>query len=327
MPRTELAVRARVAARMGLALGALAIAIPSVLEPSGASAQAEGQAAVSARVEDRSIRYGRALVVSGRVASGEAGAPLSLEFRPRGGTWTVVASGQSNAGGAYRLTARVRRSGEIRVALGQRAVARSADASSTAAAAPSEAQRVTVVAALRTARNRLHVMAGRRALVRGVVGGAGSGRKVALQLNTRRGWKTVAHTRTGRRGSFRIRYSPRRMGSAQARVRFGGDRRLGGTRRRVGRLTVYRNALASWYGPGFYGNTTGCGGRLGYNQLGVAHKTLPCGTKLTVRYRGRSVRVRVIDRGPYVGAREFDLTRATKDRVRFSGHGTIQVSH
>ena len=46
-----------------------------------------------------------------------------------------------------------------------------------------------------------------------------------------------------------------------------------------------------------------------------------------MRYQGRSVRVRVIDRGPYVGAREFDLTRATKDRIGFAGHGTIQVSH
>lgn len=170
-------------------------------------------------------------------------------------------------------------------------------------------------------------MAGRRALVRGVVGGARSGRKVALQLRTRRGWKTVARTRTGRRGAFRLRYTPGRMSSAQARVRVAGDRDLGGTRRRVGRLTVYRNALASWYGPGFYGNLLGCGGRLGYNQLGVAHKTLPCGTRVTVRHQGRSVRVRVIDRGPYVGAREFDLTRATKDRIGFSGHGTVQVSH
>ena len=60
----------------------------------------------------------------------------------------------------------------------------------------------------------------------------------------------------------------------------------------------------SWYGPGFYGNRTGCGGRLDYGELGVAHKSLPCGTKVTFRHRGRSVRVPVMDRGPYVGSRE-----------------------
>jgi rare lipoprotein A len=102
-------------------------------------------------------------------------------------------------------------------------------------------------------------------------------------------------------------------------VRGNGDR----ASRRIGRLNVYRVALASWYGPGFYGNLTGCGGRLGYSQLGVAHKTLPCGSKVTLRHRGRRLRVPVIDRGPYVGAREYDLTSATARKLRFHGHGGI----
>jgi rare lipoprotein A len=55
----------------------------------------------------------------------------------------------------------------------------------------------------------------------------------------------------------------------------------------------------------------------------VAHKTLPCGAKLTLRHRGRSVAVRVIDRGPYVAGREFDLTERTAQRLHFRGHGTI----
>ena len=102
-------------------------------------------------------------------------------------------------------------------------------------------------------------------------------------------------------------------------VRGDGDR----AKRRIGRLNVYREALASWYGPGFYGRRTGCGGTLGYSQLGVAHKTLPCGTKVTLRHNGRRVRVPVIDRGPYVGAREYDLTAATARKLRFRGHGGI----
>ena len=61
----------------------------------------------------------------------------------------------------------------------------------------------------------------------------------------------------------------------------------------------------------------------GPSQLGVAHKSLPCGTRVTLRHSGRVVRVRVIDRGPYVGAREYDLTAATAQRLKFTGHGTI----
>ena len=55
----------------------------------------------------------------------------------------------------------------------------------------------------------------------------------------------------------------------------------------------------------------------------MAHKRLPCGTRVTFRYRGRSVTVRVIDRGPYVGGREWDLTAATKARLGFGSTGTV----
>jgi rare lipoprotein A (peptidoglycan hydrolase) len=55
----------------------------------------------------------------------------------------------------------------------------------------------------------------------------------------------------------------------------------------------------------------------------VANKTLPCGTKLTLRNGRHTLRVRVIDRGPYVAGREFDLTQATARRLHFRGHGAI----
>jgi hypothetical protein len=94
-----------------------------------------------------------------------------------------------------------------------------------------------------------------------------------------------------------------------------------------GRLNVFRPALASWYGPGLYGNPLGCGGRLSPGTVGVAHKSLPCGTRITLRKGNRIVRARVIDRGPYVGAREFDLTQATKQRLGFGSTGTVLVAH
>jgi rare lipoprotein A len=53
---------------------------------------------------------------------------------------------------------------------------------------------------------------------------------------------------------------------------------------------------------------------------------MPCGTKLTLRYGGRSVRVKVIDRGPFAGGREFDLTAATKNRLGFGSTGTVLSS-
>ncbi|MEA2662281.1 MAG: rare lipoprotein [Chloroflexota bacterium] len=70
--------------------------------------------------------------------------------------------------------------------------------------------------------------------------------------------------------------------------------------------------LASWYGPGFYGNRTACGQLYTPEILGVAHLTLPCGTTLALTYRGRTVTVPVIDRGPYIAGRTIDLSHATK---------------
>ena len=70
--------------------------------------------------------------------------------------------------------------------------------------------------------------------------------------------------------------------------------------------------LASWYGPGFYGNRTACGQTYTPEILGVAHRTLPCGTVLTLTYGGRSVSVPVIDRGPYIAGRALDLSNATR---------------
>jgi rare lipoprotein A len=71
-----------------------------------------------------------------------------------------------------------------------------------------------------------------------------------------------------------------------------------------------REGLASWYGPGFRGLPTASGEPFDPQGYTAAHKTLPFGTDLVVNYRGRSVAVTVNDRGPYVGARELDLSRA-----------------
>jgi rare lipoprotein A (peptidoglycan hydrolase) len=75
-----------------------------------------------------------------------------------------------------------------------------------------------------------------------------------------------------------------------------------------------------------YGLGLACGGVLGRDQLGVAHKTAPCGTLITFTYAGRSLTVPVIDRGPYIVGREWDLTGATATALAFPGLGQIQWS-
>jgi hypothetical protein len=66
----------------------------------------------------------------------------------------------------------------------------------------------------------------------------------------------------------------------------------------------------SWYGPGFYGKRTACGLAMTESLVGVAHRTLPCGTRITFRNpaNGRVVTAAVVDRGPYVAGRQWDLT-------------------
>jgi rare lipoprotein A len=77
----------------------------------------------------------------------------------------------------------------------------------------------------------------------------------------------------------------------------------------------YRPAKASWYGPGLYGRKTACGAKLTRTTLGVAHRRLPCGTEVALRYRGRTVVVPVIDRGPYSRGVDYDLTYATAHQL------------
>ena len=165
---------------------------------------------------------------------------------------------------------------------------------------------------------RLNVRAGRRAVVRGRIQPAGS--TVALQVRRDGRWVTLDRDRADAQGRYVLRDRMASPMSVRARVRVS---RGPAGKQGLGRLNVYRHALASWYGPGLYGNRLGCGGRLDPSELGVAHKSLPCGTRVTLRHNGRVVRVPVIDRGPYVGAREYDLTAATAQRLQFTGHGSI----
>jgi rare lipoprotein A (peptidoglycan hydrolase) len=83
------------------------------------------------------------------------------------------------------------------------------------------------------------------------------------------------------------------------------------------------SALAAAYAPNGSGRSA-CGVRIGPNTVGVAHPVLPCGAKLVVRYGSRTVLTKVVDRGPSVPGREFDLTRALARKLRLQGTQTIR---
>ncbi|HEX3361774.1 MAG TPA: septal ring lytic transglycosylase RlpA family protein [Solirubrobacterales bacterium] len=133
--------------------------------------------------------------------------------------------------------------------------------------------------------------------------------------------------RTKPNGTFRVKWDAGAIGNYKVEAFGVHGKRVRGSHSKVRHLTSYRFAGASYYGPGLYGNGVACGGTLEPGTLGVANKTLPCGTMVKLRYNGRAITVPVIDRGPYVAGREYDLTEATKDRLGFPGVGNVMANH
>ncbi|HET9678326.1 MAG TPA: septal ring lytic transglycosylase RlpA family protein [Solirubrobacterales bacterium] len=92
-------------------------------------------------------------------------------------------------------------------------------------------------------------------------------------------------------------------------------------------FTPFRYAGASWYGgPSMWGRQTACGATLRPNTLGVAHKTLPCGTTVKFLYHGHVLVTQVIDRGPYVKGRSWDFTKAASEVLGFEGVGRVRYA-
>jgi hypothetical protein len=278
-------------------------------------------------VQDATLRLGQRADVRGHLAASEAGRRIALQYAARGARWRPVATTTVEADGRYRFKVRLKRSGALRIALP--AEGAPATGGGTAApgvvaaeAAPASSKRRIVVAGRLVVGHRGHdVQAGEAVHVRGTLLPRTRGRRVVVEAGSHGRWHAVARARTRRNGHFDARVATHAPGSQRLRVRFAGDRRNAGTRRGAGTLQVFRASLASWYG--LYGGALACGGTLGYDTQGVANKYLPCGTKVTLRYRGREVTVPVIDRGPYVGGREWDLTGATARALGFDGVGVV----
>ena len=158
-----------------------------------------------------------------------------------------------------------------------------------------------------------NVMAHRAVTLRGHVAPGGSHR-VVVQVG---GHKLRTHSHGD--GAYKVRWRAPRSGVYSARARVDGS----SVRSHRFRVNAYRPAEASYYGPGLYGGGLACGGTLTPSKLGVANKTLPCGARVTLRYHRHTVTVPVIDRGPFAGNREYDLTAATKAKLGFPSTGTV----
>jgi rare lipoprotein A (peptidoglycan hydrolase) len=175
---------------------------------------------------------------------------------------------------------------------------------------------------------------GHRVDARGTMPGAAHRQVILQRLDARRGWRNVARARVRTSERFLIRWRADRGGSISLRAviaprtrthrtssRAAGKSAAARIRAPVVVVTVYRPALATFYGPGFFGRATACGVTLTPETHGVAHRRLPCGTLVRIMFHAREITVPVIDRGPFNGSFTWDLTQATADALGFQAGG------
>lgn len=273
-----------------------------------ATQTATGQDATVSVNADQRLAFGEELKVRGQVSGADQGEQVKLLYAPRGRDFKTVDTDRTGKRGGYALRHRPTRTGTVRV------VTSGATASRT---------RTVKVGARVVAKEREHVHVGDRVKVGGRLQPGYQGRRVLIQQRKSGQWVTVDRDRTADRGRFAGSWEVNRgVGRYKTRVLFRGDSRNPRSVDKT-RLFVYRPGQASYYGPGLYGNRTACGQTLTPGTLGVANRWLPCGTRVTLRYNGRTVTVPVIDRGPYSGSRIWDLTYATKQKLGFGSTGVV----
>jgi rare lipoprotein A len=157
-------------------------------------------------------------------------------------------------------------------------------------------------------------------VVHGLLEPGHRGSVVKLETRTGRRWHTLAVGRTRRSGHFGIRYRVQGLGATWVRVRFAGGHHARAASAAAGKIVALAPMVASWY---YDAGNTACGFHATY---GVANKTLPCGTKVTLSYGGRTVLATVDDRGPYIYGRSFDLNQNTARYLGMWGVGTVFAS-
>jgi hypothetical protein len=139
-------------------------------------------------------------------------------------------------------------------------------------------------------------------------------------------WQNTTHATVSGNGTFTARWPANHIGRFAVRAVLvpAGARSADAIPRTANTtasmtITVYRSAIATLYGPGFYGQRTACGEKLTKTTVGVANRTLKCGTKVSIYWGGRTLVVPVIDRGPYANGADWDLTLATGQAMGMDG--------
>jgi rare lipoprotein A len=343
----------RVPTAAKLAVGASVLAFPATavaFTNTSSDANAQPAAATAAALHASrpvAVRYGHRTTLHGSAPVSAAGVPIELRYRPANApTWRVVARGHVHANGHFALTARVARSGGLQVvaAHGGSGASRlsatppwaanqvpSAPATSTVSAVASDPIPRVLASAVRhlTVRPKLALsgaarpatpVAGKTTQIRGHLLPGIAGRKVVLEIQRGHRWVPTAAARTKRGGGFDFHYVPAATASQHLHVAFAGDRLNARADSASRSVTPMQYAEVSWYEDA--GNTA-CGFHATY---GIASRTLPCGSKVTFSYGGRSVVATVDDRGPFVYSRLYDLSQTTAGALGMDGVATVLAS-
>jgi hypothetical protein len=156
---------------------------------------------------------------------------------------------------------------------------------------------------------------------------AAAGSTVALQrLDPQAGWISVATGTVVTGGIFWVAWRTDYAGQVTLRTvleQTASASQAGQQASPTLQINVYRPAVATYYGRGFFGKKTACGKVLTRAMLGVASRTLKCGTPVQLYYGGRTIVVPVIDRGPYANNASWDLTQATAHALGITGTETV----
>jgi rare lipoprotein A (peptidoglycan hydrolase) len=162
---------------------------------------------------------------------------------------------------------------------------------------------------------------------RGALPADQAGRTLQVQRQEADGtWTPTASAVVAPDGSFLARWRTDEIGSFTVRaVVVGAQAQTAEAAAPTTNVTVYRPARATWFGPGFYGKHTACGQVMSHALLGVAHRTLPCGTPVALFFGGKAIVVPVIDRGPFANGARYDLTSAAAQAIGMTETSTIGV--
>lgn len=161
-------------------------------------------------------------------------------------------------------------------------------------------------------------MVGDDVTIRGKLASAAGGAVRVERQDPAGDWEAIGRGRADQTGAFTVnwtadatgRYALRAVPDTTGATAAAADAQAGAA-------TIYKPTRATWYG--MFGRTTACGVRLTRTTMGVAHKTLPCGTMVAVYLDGRTVEVPVIDRGPYAKGVALDLTWAAAQAIGMEG--------